>query len=46
MEAVFIEACDLYTKQVTYNLITQRLHKYSTEKLATAATEDAQTEID
>ena len=46
MESVFVEAWDLYTKQVTDNLITQRLQKYSTEKLAAAATEDIQMEID
>ena len=46
MEDVFIAAWEIYTKQVTDNLITQRLQKYSTEKLATAATEDAQMEID
>ena len=45
-EGVFIEAWDLYTKQVTDNLTTKRLHKYSTEKLATAATEDSHMEID
>ena len=43
MEAVFVEAWDLYTKQVTDNMITQRLQKYSTDKLATADTEDSQT---
>ena len=42
-EAVFVEAWDLYTKQVTDNMITQRLQKYSTDKLATADTEDSQT---
>ena len=40
MESVFVEAWKMYTKQVTDNMITQRLQKYSTEKLATAATED------
>ena len=46
MGAVFVEAWDLYTKQVTNNLIMPSLYKYSTEKLATAATENAQMEID
>ena len=40
MESVFVEAWDLYNKQVTNNLITQRLPKYSTEKLATEDTDD------
>ena len=46
MEDVFIGAWDLYTKPVTDNLITQHLHKYSNEKLATADTEESQMEID
>ena len=44
MEAVFFEAWEIYTKKVTDNLITQRLQKYSTEKLATSSAEDAQME--
>ena len=46
MEAVFIEAWDIYAKQATDNMITQLLPKYSTDRLATAATENAQMEID
>ena len=41
MEAAFVEAWEVYIKKVTYNLITQRLQKYSTDKPATEATEDA-----
>ena len=46
VEAVFVESWGIYTKQVTDNLITHRLQKYPTEKLATAATEDAHMDID
>ena len=46
MESVFVEAWKLYTKQVTDNLTTQRLQEYSTEKVATATTEDFQMDID
>ena len=46
MEAVFLEAWDVYTKQVTYNLIMKRLKIHSTEKLSTSATEDAHIDID
>ena len=46
IEAVSVEAWVMYTKQVTDNMITQRPQKYSTVKLATAATEDLQMDID
>ena len=39
-EYVFVGSWDLYTKQVKYNIITYRLQKYYTEKIATAATGD------
>ena len=42
MEAIFVEAWEFYTKQVTDNIITHRLHKFFTDTLATAATEDSQ----
>ena len=45
VESVCVEAWDLYTKQVTDNLIPQCLQKFSTEKLATSATEDTQINI-
>ena len=44
--AVFFEAWDCYRKQITDNLITKRLHRYSTEKLSTTATEDSNMEIE
>ena len=46
VEAVFIEYRGIYTKQVTDNLITHRLQKYSTEKLDTAVNEEAQMDIE
>ena len=46
MGAIFFEAWELYTKKVTDNLITQHQQKYITEKLATAATKEAQMDID
>ena len=46
MEAVLVESWELYTNQVTDNLIRQRLKKYSTEKLATADTEESHMDID
>ena len=45
MEAVFVEDWEIYTKQVTDNLITQRLQKNSKEKLATVATDRGFNEI-
>ena len=46
MKAIFVEAWYCYTKKVTDNLITQHQQKYITEKLATAATKEAQMDID
>ena len=45
MEAVFVEDWEIYTKQVTDNLITQRLQKNSKDKLATVATQEAHMDI-
>ena len=45
MDSIFVEAWKIYTKQVTDNLITQRLQRYSIEKISTEATEDSHMEI-
>ena len=42
MEAVLVDAWEIYTKQVADNLITHHLQNYSREKLATETTENAQ----